>query len=245
MFELLLSSDFDFKKDVPPWLTEHYMLFVVPAFIYSVVVQFHQQQYSYQLIKLLFLWNAGLCAYSAISVYYLTPPLAAKLYYEGYHETVCLTDKQNSFYHQPYGKVIFVFLLSKIVEFGDTAFLILRGKEVGFLHWYHHLATLFATFVQCLMMREVLEWAVWMNVVVHTFMYGYYALSTFYRMKGNRILTGMQCVQMLHGTYITVYSAVFCNNEIDYLAFTLYGIYAWLFIRFYREKYKYIRHKHH
>lgn len=35
----------------------------------------------------------------------------------------------------------FVILVSKVFEFGDTAFVVLRKQDLKFIHYYHHVVT--------------------------------------------------------------------------------------------------------
>ena len=69
----------------------------------------------------------------------------------------------------------YIFYMSKYFEFIDTLFLILKKKEVIFLHWYHHMVT------------PAIVWFAWYydvtsawygpltNTFVHVLMYTYYA----------------------------------------------------------------------
>eukprot|EP00494_Astrolonche_serrata_P001183 UN01189 len=46
----------------------------------------------------------------------------------------------------------FVFVLSKIFELFDTIWLLLKKKDIAFLHWYHHISV----FIFC--------WHSWLTV---------------------------------------------------------------------------------
>jgi fatty acid elongase 3 len=70
---------------------------------------------------------------------------------------------------------IYVYWLSKFPELLDTAILVLRKKNVIFLHVFHHA-------IMCLMPWLWLRgnWTVvwfgcWLNCAIHVFMYGYFA----------------------------------------------------------------------
>lgn len=235
-----IMEKFNFANDVPPWLAKNYQVFLVPSLIYPVFVHYGTGKVSMNGMHInvcMFAWNTMLAIYSAASTYYLAPPLLYKLWHYGYKETVCLTHPELSYLNQPWGIWVFYFLLSKVVELGDTVFLVLKGKKVSFLHWYHHLATLGVVYVQCILNMEPMEWAALMNVVVHTWMYSYYALSTIKPMHGNKVLTGLQIAQMVHGLYMSVYHSVHCNSSTNVAAMTLYGTYTVLFSSFFVHKY--------
>jgi hypothetical protein len=42
-----------------------------------------------------------------------------------------------------------MFAWSKVAELGDTLFLVLRKREVIFLHWYHHASVIALTWMGC------------------------------------------------------------------------------------------------
>ncbi|EDV40517.1 uncharacterized protein Dana_GF10549 [Drosophila ananassae] len=101
------------------------------------------------------------------------------------------------------------FYISKVFEFADTAFFILRHKwsQLSFLHVYHH-SSMFC-----------ITWAVvkWMpsgsaflpaliNCFIHIIMYGYYAASTLGPrvqrfLWWKRYLTGLQLIQFGYGVF--------------------------------------------
>ena len=232
------TDDFQFATDVPIWILQHYQWFLVPGFLYPVMVHFLQNRFRYDLRLPLFLWNAMLSIYSGVSLVAITPPMFQRLVKYGYHESVCLDHPQESYLFQPWGWWVYLFLLSKIVELGDTVFLILRGRSVNFLHWYHHVVTLTAGYVQCMFLMETMEWAMWMNVLVHTWMYGHYAVSTYYKgLRGNKMLTTLQILQMLHGIFMCAYHGMYCHSILDIPSIVVYSIYAILFGSFFKKKY--------
>ena len=236
---LTKTDTFRFADDVPSWLFKNYQLFLVPGLVYPVAVQYLQGCFQYDLKIPLFMWNCLLSLYSGVSLYVITPPFVGRIQKYGYHESVCLANhKDESYLYQPWGWWIYLFILSKIVELGDTAFLILRGRKVNFLHWYHHLATLTAGYVQSYLLMETMEWATWMNLLVHTWMYGHYALSTYYKkLRGNMVLTSLQILQMVHGLFMCVYHSMYCNSIKDVPSIAVYTIYAALFLSFFKNKY--------
>ena len=245
LFHILTAPTFVFKTFVPNWLIENYNIFVIAATLYPLMINMYPTQLTIttdtKLLKfILCLWNLKLALFSIITVYKLTPPILNRLYYEGYHETVCLTNQESSYLHQPYGRWVFLFILSKITEFGDTLFLLLRNKKVHFLHWYHHLITLLFSYVQCILLLETFEWVTYMNVIVHSFMYTYYAIHIYkpsYVKQFSTCITTIQVMQMFHGMFITSYHILYCNGVKDYPGFILYSIYAYLFSEYFIKRY--------
>ncbi|BFF99493.1 elongation of very long chain fatty acids protein 4 [Drosophila madeirensis] len=141
------------------------------------------------------------------------------------------------------------FYISKILEFADTAFFILRQKwsQLSFLHVYHH-STMFA------MCWIVVKWIptgstflpAMMNSFVHIIMYGYYALSVL----GPRIqpylwwkrhLTALQLVQFAIGL---AWGSQAIIQRCEYHTWvSLTGVaymltFLYLFGRFYAQKYR-------
>ena len=103
---------------------------------------------------------------------------------------------------------MYLFILSKIPELVDTAFIVVRKRSVITLHWYHHFTVMlfcwhaFGTFA-----GDGL-WFAAMNLTVHAFMYAFYALTALgYRpTKFAHIITSGQIAQMVVGTAVTTYA---------------------------------------
>ncbi|ORZ35352.1 GNS1/SUR4 family-domain-containing protein [Catenaria anguillulae PL171] len=88
--------------------------------------------------------------------------------------------------------------LTKYYEWVDTVFLVLNGSRLEFLHWYHHVATMVLCFIQ-LEGTPSVQWVVIiLNLLVHTIMYGYYALATLeIEVWWKRYITTMQITQFV------------------------------------------------
>jgi len=106
------------------------------------------------------------------------------------------------------------FYLSKYVEFIDTIFLIVRGKDVSWLHYLHHIG---APINMGIIYWSRIE-AGWifslLNGIIHTLMYGYYGVTSLgYRVPGlfKMTLTTLQIAQFLTGfTILYFYASVPC-----------------------------------
>lgn len=240
--DIFWKRDFQWERDVPTWLTDNYQWFVVPSLIYPVMIHYLQGRFRFDLRVPLFVWNGFLAFYSALSFLAIAPHHFQRLVRHGYTESVCLWKTEESYLVQRYGWWIFLFVVSKIVEYGDTVFLVLRGRNVQFLHWYHHLATLAACYIQAMNGSTLFEWTAVTNLGIHTWMYGHYALSSFVpHIRGNRWLTNLQIFQMIHGLFMSLYHAKRCKKNPDVAAMTLFTIYAFMFMEFYVRKYRSIR----
>merc|ERR1712061_655986 len=76
--------------------------------------------------------------------------------------------------------IIWVYMLSKLLDFLDTFFFILRGKmnQVSFLHVYHHATTLLMTWLAVKYAAGGnLAWIGMINSFIHIVMYFYYFLA--------------------------------------------------------------------
>lgn len=154
---------------------------------------------------------------------------------------------------------LLAFDLSKIVEMMDTVFLILKGKKVLFLHWYHHLTVmLFCWHAHVTYISNGLWFAV-MNMGIHTIMYFYYfcfscGLSKLVKPFA-QFITFLQIVQMVAGLVLQVCTLYYyirlrwensvlnnganCDTNALSLLFGLimYGSYFVLFIAFFVRAY--------
>lgn len=99
-----------------------------------------------------------------------------------------------------------LFALSKIVELGDTVFIVLRKQPLIFLHWYHHITVIYFTWYSYALLMGTSRWYIVMNYFVHSWMYSYYALKAM-GFKPPRFIammvTTMQLVQMVVGFFVT------------------------------------------
>lgn len=244
ILSLISKEDFVFADDVPLWLNNNYQIFLVPSLVYPVFVNYCVGKFDYK-AKLkfpFFIWNSIMCIYSGISSIILVPKLISKVITHGYDESICVRNVEMSYLYQPWGRWILLFVLSKLIELGDTVFLVLSNRNVPFIHLYHHTVTLVIAYIQAVKLAKTMEWAVCMNLVIHTWMYGYYAFSCYYPVKGNRILTKLQISQMIHGAFMCIYQAIYCKDSPnDTGAITIYTIYTVLFINMYSKKYKSIK----
>ena len=134
-----------------------------------------------------------------------------------------------------------VFCISKVFEFIDTVFLVLKGRDIILLHGYHHLITmLFCWYNVFAVYNNLVFYFAAINYFVHAIMYTYYAAATLgYRSKIDQFITFIQTFQMIIGLGIIFYS--FGCIKYDTIQ-NIFGIFIYLsffvlFLHFYYKRY--------
>jgi len=197
------------------------------------------------------LWNLGLSAFSFCVFWGVLLPYIDIYRNYGFYTGFC-GDAQ-LFFGTPSRMLywIYVFDLSKFAELFDTLFLILRGKRVAFLHWFHHATVLlycwFASYYHTVIGFNFTI----VNAFVHTFMYFYYFLSEVGLKPPEKValmITIIQISQMLIGIVIVGYSAFLwystgipCVTDEPTIVLVsgvlMYGTYLFLFLQFFFRRY--------
>ena len=141
-----------------------------------------------------------------------------------------------------------MFTLSKVIELGDTLFIVLRKSPLTFLHWYHHIAVLMYSFYNDRSGYEIGFWFGGINYFIHTLMYSYYALMTMgYRLPSTvaQLITVLQIVQMVIGTILNVLSLQIKSEKFDceipygpaYFGLAFYIAFVILFLNLFYQRY--------
>jgi hypothetical protein len=140
---------------------------------------------------------------------------------------------------------LWAYHVSKYSEYADTAFLILKDKDVGSLHFWHHLIV---TFTSWTWLRCEIEWVadgVIFNTFVHCIMYYYYYLGCCGRSPWwKKYVTSLQIVQFVSsfvatGIWSYFHLTVGCGF-VKVIAISV-AFNAWLlcmFVAFYSTTYK-------
>jgi len=146
---------------------------------------------------------------------------------------------------------IWLFGLSKVIEFGDTVFLVLRKKPVSLLHWYHHTSVLaFTSF--SIVVRSPQGWVfAIVNSFVHSIMYFYYFLTGIgIRPWWAIYITQLQILQMIIGVCVAIVWCYLCstsfhcnitegsNTQILIAGVLIYGSYLALFAQYYFSRWE-------
>lgn len=191
---------------------------------------------------LLFVWNTALALFSILSTIRFAEIIL--------HQYTTSNDTYSFFCKGAEDNVTgfwyMLFVYSKFAEFGDTIFLILRKRNIMFLHWYHHVTVLLMAWIVFVENSAVGPFFGGVNVFIHSLMYTYYALQTVnIRLPKiiSMILTMMQTTQMLIGLVVVYMTHAFgsrgCNSSkvVTICASIMYGSYFLLFARFFVQSY--------
>merc|ERR1711870_29634 len=167
----------------------------------------------------------------------------------GFLNTVCidpLSVKTDSSRHPMLA--LFLFAFSKIPELGDTAFLILKGKPVRFLQWYHHSTVMLFCWLAIATEYTPGIWFAMTNYTVHAVMYMYFFLTAFSSLKRfvkvvAPLVTVIQITQMVYGLFINGFAVWnylvgnYCHIQdvAVYSAVIMYSSYFVLFSQLFLE----------
>ena len=236
-------------ESVSTWLTRYMPVPVLCSGLYLALVfsgrSFMKDRAPLKLRRPLILWNTVLSAFSITAMVILGSPLVRNMAKDGFVSAVCNSDIT----HSPWLSFwAYLFVLSKFVEFGDTAFIVLRKTPLSFLHWYHHITVLWYTWHGQATKNTGGHWFAAVNALVHSVMYTYYVLKA----SGFRIpsvvaksITILQLAQFAFGLVILMAGAwAYANHYPCGMNGThlvagciMYGSYFLLFLNFFYHRY--------
>lgn len=232
------------------WATKASWLPSLSVFVYTLAV-FHAPaakpgDASPSLKHALLAWNIVMAMFSAWCTSVAVPHYLFGehgVFSDGITASVC--SDAEWFSGGKVGMVAVAFTLSKFAEFGDTAFLALRGRELTNLHTFHHAMTLALTWTLFERRASTGLVCVAMNSFIHTVMYFYYAAVLYPKARSvllphSHWITTIQISQMVVGVLVNVLATIellagrpchvspFCV----FCAGALYLIYAAMFVQF-------------
>jgi len=140
------------------------------------------------------------------------------------------------------GWFIWVFMVSKFYELGDTAIVMGKGYRIIFLHWFHHATVP----VLCAVHASEPNSAVWteliLDALVHTVMHTYYTcVAAGIRVPFKSLVTSMQLVQFVtvvaHFSYLLATHGFWAFPLMFLGGYSVYLTYLLLFVRFFVQAY--------
>lgn len=243
-FEKSIDSD-----DLVQFIKENFLISVWSSAVYIVVIFAGQwlmeKQERFGLSSALAVWSGMLAIFSVAGTVRMWPEIIHVLRYEGLYRSACYCGYME---HPVTQFWTGLFILSKIIELGDTVFIVLRKQPLIFLHWYHHITVLLYTWYSFTEKTANGRWFVCMNFAVHAVMYTYYALRALKFKVPNQVrmvITLLQLSQMVVGCFINFYvysmknSGHYCAityENIGY-SFLMYFSYFVLFAKFFYDAY--------
>merc|ERR1712060_690743 len=194
-----------------------------------------------------FWWNASLSLFSWCGVAACVPVLAQSLWEHGLYFTTCAPA---SWYGSGWsGMFVACFIYSKIAELMDTVLLLLAGKPVIALQWWHHSTVLLYCWHSYSVRIATGAWFACMNYSVHSIMYGYFAIMGTRHRKAVTpyaiYITLLQLVQMLVGMFVTIKAVLHqiageechVNKTNSVLGLSMYASYFVLFFKLFVDNY--------
>jgi len=265
----LVPAEWDWERDAVGFYNRHMTKILVPAVLYYPVIYgikaTLKNRKPFDLggsktsckINWIFWWETGLAVFSILGTLHIVP-LALEPIISG-KKTIAGAICMDSVLNDPRGVWVFYLGLSKIFEFGDTLFVVLRKRPLILLqHWHHFATMLYCTYgiIGTYDMNNSNVFFAAMNYTVHSIMYTWYA-TTRLGWRSPRwcmiCVTLMQLFQMVCGVgilLITGYSwgsdcGPWATDDPIGFKFTLfmYASYMVLFAKLFCEKYLTLRPK--
>ena len=188
-------------------------------------------------------WNFLLSTFSFMGMARTVPHLLHNVFNKTIEENVC-GQAHSDWGSMATGFWVQLFIYSKVIELGDTFFLVARKKKVMFLHWFHHVTVLLYCWYAYAYETSQAQYFVAMNFSVHGVMYGYYCLMALKLPSfiPSFAITVSQISQMVVGTLVQVFAFYYQFTATDpsscnvHLPSTLGGLamYAWYFLLFFQ-----------
>lgn len=250
---LTFSKAYDFEQNVDytkvhHWFQDNWDISVKLALVYVILV-FGGQAYMknrerFTLQGPLVIWNLLLAGFSIFGTIRIWQVCFEMYWRHGIKGTIChkeyFTSPVSNFWSM-------VFILSKVPELIDTAFIVLRKQKLIFLHWYHHITVMIYSWYTFRDRMSGAQWYVGMNFFVHALMYSYYACRALKIRIPRPIamtITALQLSQMFVGVWVQFYIYSVrkdpeCPTHYYNLraAVIMYGSYYLLFAQFFIKAY--------
>ncbi|NWR09056.1 ELOV6 protein, partial [Paradoxornis webbianus] len=215
------------------WMEENWQKSIIFSVIYFILVfgiqHFMKERRPFNLRAPLTLWSFSLTLFSFIAACRIWKQMAFILLTKGFKQSVC----SKSIYVHPVSKLwMYLFALSKLVELGDTLFIVLRKKKLIFVHWYHHFFTMILAWWAYKNMTVGMGWNAALNLGIHTLTYLYYTVTA----MGIRVprslamlLTTAQMVQMTGFVIINMFLFFWKNDKLCQIPWPMFLLSSFLY----------------
>jgi hypothetical protein len=230
----------------PIWLLIFWFSYFLSTFVLWLAWRIHVSRPLDQALRLLaFLHNLVLSAWSGVMFLGAASAVVAVTRSDGSIERTFCSSSFDNFPRNIY-YWLYMFYLSKPVEFFDTFLLAARGKPLTVLHVWHHASVVFETWSW---LRYGLNFSIYgmlFNTAIHTIMYMYFAYASMqWRFPWKRWITLLQIVQFITSFALTIpYLYLYWRNPQRCMGMPALAIstfcnasYLLLFLRFYRRTY--------
>ncbi len=245
----VINRQFNWYKDARGYLLDNYLFFTIASLSYYPLmclgVRLMKNRESFNCKVPLFLWNMVISIFSTLGAISLGKLLYHQLSTQTIVDTIC---DHKTAYTSESAYFLWLFVISKVFEWVDTVFLILKKKNIRFLHWFHHLVTFLYTWHFSLFSYRVDAIAFFggfINYFVHSIMYAYYGFAGIgIKFPYSIVITYLQTFQMYICILITLTSAFRCESSWQdnwhgiLFCIAMYGAYAFMFTKLLLSKLK-------
>ncbi|KAI6199520.1 Elongation of very long chain fatty acids protein [Aphelenchoides besseyi] len=205
--DLLFASEYD-HKTAEKWFRNNISLLFQALVLYLMFIvvarRYLRERKGFELRGSLAIWNFALVIFSAIGFCKMLPTFIASYQRHGIVATYStFTEIQDG----SCGYWTMLWRLSKIPEFVDTAFLVLRKRKITFMHLFHHISTSICVFF---VHEQFSEYNGLINYFIHAIMYTYFSLSALgFSMspKFAQFITTAQLIQFIISEFIYLHVA--------------------------------------
>ena len=206
-----------------PYLASHWHIPLIAVTLYGVLVVglgqlLMRHRTAFELRGLSQTWNAIVSMFSIAGAVQLVPYAVTQLGARGGVMGATCTPSTEWYMNGTAGALTHTFMWSKFFELVDTVFLVLRKKDVIFLHWYHHITVLLFCWETLQVNPSYGFWFCAMNYTVHAIMYSYYFLMGIGVTRRlvrpiAPLITSMQILQMVGGIVVIVVAGMYCDGK--------------------------------
>ncbi|XP_063954530.1 very long chain fatty acid elongase 6-like [Lytechinus pictus] len=231
------------------WLRQHWWVSIFISLAYIFIIfggkRLMSDRKPFDLRRPLVAWSGSFALFSFAGAVVLVRDFARCVVEDGWRATIC----DANFFNGNVGLWFWLFALSKVLELGDTIFIVLRKQKLIFIHWYHHVTTLVYTCYLHADFMSVGRYFATLNFVVHFVMYSYYALSAAKIINKPRqikiSITVIQLVQFVISIGVSLYAAFELSAgrqcDINWLnifwTMVLYVSFLYYFLKFFHDAY--------